>query len=92
MPDKYRLTKTVETQLRTRIDIREGDDGVFAGTLMLLDERDSVVESRPLGSEHLDPIVQHLTSTKSDTLRDVGAVLVEAEEIPVELDLGEVKK
>lgn len=92
MPEKYRLTKTVETQLKARIDIREGDDGGFTGTLMLCDERENVVESRSFSPEDLDPIVTQLTGIKTDTIRDVGAVLVETEEIPIEIDLGpEVK-
>jgi hypothetical protein len=80
---KYLFTKTVETQLKTRIDIREGDDGSFFGTLMLCDERGDVVESRQLGADELDPIVAQLTGVKERAVTDIGAVFVETEADPI---------
>lgn len=101
MPGKYRITKIVTTEaavLRTRIVIEEGDaaapnPGGYYGTLSLIDETGSVVEQQQLAPEDLDPVVQQLTGLKSRAVADSGAVFVEAEaeEIPVEIDLGEVR-
>lgn len=92
MPQLYRLTKTVEVQLRTRMDIREDDQGSFHGTLMFVDERDNVIESRPLLPEELDLIVGGVLGTKDEILQAVGAERIEiadpiAIDEPVSLDV-----
>lgn len=87
MPDKYRLTKTVETQLRTRMDIREDLDGSYHGTLMFVDERDNVIDSRPLTPEELDPIFGGVLGTKDEMLEAVGAERLEADDVLEEVSI-----